>query len=345
MLHAKGFNTNVVTFERDYHSGSVPDRKIKIIGKVAHGNYLCRIIKQLKVIPVIRQEIKKNNLIYAFGSDMGYLSIVARLFIKMPVIIEVGDIREIQVRKNIFGSLFRYIDKLFINRCQLLISTSPAYIEEYYNKMLKVKTRSIVIENKLENECKVHIKRRTTDKITIGYFGLLRCEWSYKILKELAVRYSNKFEIIFAGYSMIPHDINDEIKNINNIKYLGEFKSPEDLPRLYNSIDLAWATYPYPKPNELNWKWARTNRFYECLCFNTPMIVLDGSGDSKFIKKYNLGIAIPLDSDFETINRSNKINDNDIKKWKNNINMIPKESYIYGNEAEVLKNNIMDIIN
>jgi len=345
MLQDLGFNIEVVTFERDYHKGRLPNCNIKSLGKLSHGKYLQRIFKLIKALPILRNAIKKNDIVYASGPDMAYLSLFAGIGLSKPVILEIGDIREIQVVKGLFGDLVRIVDKYLVQKCSLIVSTTPAFIEEYYKKCLNVKIPFLILENKLEKTNEEKVFKNTTNKMRIGYFGLLRSLWSWEVLKNLAILNPNNVEIILAGYPINPKSIIEDSNAINNIMYLGEYKSPNDLSKLYGEVDLIWAVYPDPEVVEKKQRWSqlasRSNRFYESCYFKTPLISLINSADGIEVNKYNIGLLINNQNINDVINKIEQINYKDINYWKTNMENIPKEVFVYTTEMKYLKKAIL----
>lgn len=348
MLQELGFNVEVAAFERDSHNGRLPDCDVKSLGKISHGKYLRRVYKLLKAAPVLRKAIKKTDILYASGPDMAYLAWLSGIGLGKPIVQEVGDIRELQVAKGLKGYLVREIEKFFLKKCSLLVVTAGEFLNEYYRKWLKSDISGLILENKLEKNFNMKVLKNKSNKIRIGYFGLLRCKWSWEVLKELALKYPLKFEIIIAGYPINPKDIIEDANTINNIMYLGEYKSPDDLSRLYGQVDLVWAVYPGPEVVENNQGWAqmicRSNRFYESCYFKTPLISLKNSGDGIEVNKYNIGLIIDNQNINDAIIKIDQISNKDINFWKFNMENVPQDVFIYTTEIEDLKKSILQII-
>ena len=55
MLQQAGFTVEAVAFERDYHTGRMPDCKVESLGRIAHGRYLQRILKMVTALPAMRR--------------------------------------------------------------------------------------------------------------------------------------------------------------------------------------------------------------------------------------------------------------------------------------------------
>ncbi len=346
MLKKLGFEVRVLAFERKYHKGRLPDCEIKSLGKIAHGKYLARILRIIRAIPVLRKSIKACDVVYASGPDMAYMSLFAGLFLKKTLILEVGDIRKIQVNSNMIGIIVRAIDRYFVKKCDLLIVTSPDFYEEYYSKWLKVTIPVVILENKVDDfTCSLSpiINRSiVSSKIKIGYFGLLRCEWTWNVLKRLSE--NDKFQIFIAGYPMISVDFSEEANNNSNIEYFGEYKSPDDLAELYGSVDIVWASYPLQKKHDWNMKWARTNRFYESCFYKKPVICLKNTSDSKRVKHLNIGLVLQSSEVEYIVNKIGEVTEQMLDTWNTNIRSLDESIYIYSEkEMSELKSKIVDL--
>lgn len=354
MLQQVGFSVEAVAFERDYHSGRMPDCPVESLGKIAHGRYLQRILKIVAALPAMRRAIRRNDIVYASGQDVAFMALIAGLGLGKPVVLEVGDIRELQVASGLKGRIVRTIDKHFVNACSLLVATAPGFIDTYYRQWLKASVPAMVIENKLESSfAEETISKEITNPLKgrslvdrplrIGYFGLLRCDWSWQVLEEFAMARPQGVEIVLAGYPMKPIDLPERSEKLSNVEFLGEFRSPHDLATLYGKVDLVWGCYPYPNPGDWNWRWARTNRFYESCFFQKPIISLARSGDASDVKRYNIGLIIKDQDVQKVVDKLCNIKAEDLETWKHNMAKLPREVYIYTTETNELKNTLKGI--
>jgi succinoglycan biosynthesis protein ExoL len=353
MIKKAGYYVDAITFDRKEHKGRVPDCEINTLAEIEDGKYVKRFFIMLMVIKKIREKIRKTDLIYAAGGDIALIIHIANFGLKRKVIMEVSDIREIQTDDTYKGDVYRIIDKIIAKKSSAIIATAPGFINEYYKKWLNVKKKSLIIENKLDYEIK-GIKfcedyKRGEDlllrkKIKIGYFGILRCKKTLEILHTIAETNKDNIEIVIAGTPTAIVGYMQNIKISNNLKYLGPFKSPDDLPCLYNQIDLVWACYPFPEKKSWNWRWARTNRYYECCYFKKPMIVLEESGDADDVRMYDIGKIIYNDDVRHIVKQINEITINDIIKWESNMKKLRKDIYLYTDEGDRLKKIIKELL-
>ena len=302
MLQQSGLQVKAVAFERKFHKGRMPSCPVETIGQIEHGRYFSRVLKMALAIPSIRRAMRSLGLVYASGLDMALLCLVAGLGLGRPVVLEIGDIRDIQTSKGFTGWLMRWVDKKVVDACSLLVATAPDFVDVYYRQWIGTNTPSVIIENKLD----VGLRQLDHDggslqhpsdsslnvgRIRIGYFGLLRWANSWETLRALAVACPDSVEIIIAGHVIEPNDLPRQIEAFANVEYRGEYKSPDDLPRLFNSVDLIWAVYPEIGPADWNLKWARTNRFYESCYFKKPIISRNGCKDAAEVRRLNIGLT------------------------------------------------------
>lgn len=355
ILQDENFDVEVLAFERDYHTGRMPNCKIQSLGRIQNRAYLKRFFKILFAMPKLRSAMKHNQVIYASGQDMALMAYIAGLGLNKPIVLEVGDIVNLQLANNFLGKVVRKIEKFFVSRYALLVVISEGFLEVYYRNWLNVKIKAQVIENKLEHSfyenyadriekldnSNLPLKNRP---LRIGYFGLLRDEWSWQVLERLAVLKPNSFEIVFAGYVIDPSDLPERVKHYKNMKYMGEYKSPNGLPELYNSVDMVWACYPKIGDNDWNLKWGRPNRFFESCFFNKPTFARDGAHFANDVRKYNIGKVIKNYQLDKVVEEILSIDFGQIQSWSSNLSQLPREVYLYSNENKLLADNIKSLI-
>ena len=82
---------------------------------------------------------------------MALAGIVAGIGLGRPMVLEVGDIRRVQITKGWKGTLARSLDRFIARRSRLLVVTAPdAFVDGYYRARLQEEIPSLVVENKLD---------------------------------------------------------------------------------------------------------------------------------------------------------------------------------------------------
>lgn len=351
MLQDEGFEVEALAFERKYHKGRMPDCHVTKLGVIEHGNYIARLLKFIKVLPVVRSGILRNDFIYASGQDMAFLGYLAGLWLGKPIAMEVGDLTSIQTASGLKGKVFRMFDAWLTSRYSLLVVISEGFLNTYYRKWLRVKTIGLVLQNKLEggpfmsNKADLpalHVDDHfASDRaLKIGYFGLLRDYWSWQILTTLAAQHPKRFEVVLAGLPINPANIFELATNFPNVTYLGEYRSPEDLPSLYQQVDMIWACYPEIKIDDWNLRWGRPNRFYESCFFKKPCFAREGSLFADDVKRYNIGCLIRDIDVQKVVDQIAATAHKHFKEWHESMLKLPQDVYLYTNEGRDLANEI-----
>lgn len=342
-LESLGVKSVVYAFEREnFYKGTKERRQYKSLGNIQRENYKKRLFPIIKSVLIIRKEIKEIDVVYTFGLDTFIIGWLATLFKrnKPKFVYEVGDIRAVFTKKGLISKFFRNAEKFILKRTDLLVVTSEAYIHGYFKGIQRFnKLNYHVIENKPElglDVANVNIQKKVNGKIRIGYFGVLRCPRSLEILKELIKRHGDKFELYIRGIVAEGKDIINELRVMDNVKIEGEYKVPDDLPSMYNEIDIIWACYPYKGKEVGNWMWAKTTRFYEACYFKKPMITLEGTQDSHYVKEKGIGIVLDLSNIDSSVESLSKLTLQQIEEMVKCYSKVPIDVYTYGNEHEEL---------
>lgn len=346
LINAEGINCSVLAYERNQYPGKVLPFDFISLGTIKHGAYVYRLLKLFHSVIQVRKNIRFAHYIYAFGLDMVLLGWIASFFNgrKIPIVYEVGDIREVFLKSGLIGKVARRIDRFFSKQSKIIVVTSSAFAKEYFINRLRISgVRIFEIENKLDksilHKSSISPHTQNNNQMIIGYYGVIRCQRSWTILKEIIQKSNGKIALDVRGVPVnIPTFIEDCAK-IENINYYGSYISPDDLPKMYNSIDLVWVVGLHGNDNHL---WAKRCRFYEAGLFKKPMIGQIGSMDGKIIEKYGLGMVFDFKIKEEVIHGINSIKFQQLEEWTKNINRMPEDSFVYTNEhtklVKIMKN-------
>lgn len=360
MLQEAGLTVEALAFERDYHQGRMPSCSVTSLGRIPHGQYLRRVLRLLAALPVFRRALRRSDVAYASGADMALAGLVAGIGLGRPMVLEVGDIRAIQVAPGWKGALMRALDRWIARRSGLLVVTAPGFADGYYRDRLRVAIPSLVIENKLDAQVMpahdvasaaksppLRAADGTRRPIRVGYFGVLRCDWSWNLLEAMATRHPDEITLVVAGYPMSPPDLVERAKALPNATYLGQYRSPQDLPSMYERVDVVWMCYPDPSLRDPEWRWAqeicRSNRFYESCYFRTPTIALAQGADGVEVARLGIGLVLRDPADASIIEAIRAISDADLDAWRERLAALPRAIFIYTDESERLGRAVMDL--
>ena len=333
-----GASVKILAFERVFYPAKALRNKHISLGKIQHGNYFSRLKHILSAVLKVRSEIKESDILYVFDFDMMLLGLLASFGLRTKIICEVGDVHNILLAKGLVPAVLRIIEKIIIRKIDLLVVTSEAYVNGYYKGILGItRLNYFVLENKVDSNQMGRVTKEPAiknDSIVIGYFGGLQCADSWKVLKHVVKESKGKILLYVRGLSYaFQSDLEKDAASINGIEYGGPYVNPDELPEIYNKVDVVWAAHHHGKANIL---WARANRFYESCYFRKPMIAQLDTEDGRIVDGLNIGVCIDLEKISESVEKILNIAHADFSKWHDNLSLLPEKVYTYSNEYRKL---------
>ena len=347
MLRAAGFAVEVVAFARDYDAGRAANLPVEVVGHLRNVRYLGRIGALLKAVPTVRRAIRRNQLVYAFNSDIGALAVLASRGTGAQVAVEIADIVPAQLAHGV-GHAVRLLERVALRRAGLLVLTTGGYLP-HYRRRLKVCTPAIVVENKLDAAYAAAIRPAAAPPpataprdrpLRIGWFGVLREPWSLKALDALTRQAPERFRAVLAGsfdnrLTELGIDAESFERVIGNpaIQYLGGYTSPEDLAGLYAQVDMVMDCYRTTPPHA----WSQTNKYYEACLFAKPLIARAGTHDAEQIARRGLGLVVTAATPEGAASEVAAVTAEDWLAWRANLAALPRASYALVDEVAALR--------
>lgn len=347
MLADQGMSVRVYAFTREWNTKHSNSRDVEVIdlGPIVSGTHIGRVWKVFKAIRVIRN-IEENELppalCYAFGLDAAV--ILQNSFRQpVPLVYEVGDIRNSLPITSVTSRMIYELERYIVRRAAALVITSPAFLHSYYHEMApNVAAKTVVVENKLPSEVLARFARPTTFNprfpIRIGVVGLFRYPDTLLPLVDAVARRSD-YELRLHGDGPLRVILQERSALARNVHYCGPFKNPDDLPRVYEDIDINYVVYDN---KEFNVRLALPNKLYESIFFGRPMVVASNTELAKRVEEFGIGIAVnPMEPGFaerllDTLTRDN------LRKWSASALALPLGMVIQ-DEEEILTKLLMAI--
>lgn len=282
-LFRKNFRLTVFYFLRNKYTVNIKNYAAESveIGVAKDGNYGSRVFLLLKLWLLLWKS--SSELVYCTGPDQALIAILAR----KKVYLELGDLYQLDGR----GKWFAALDGFFCHKLAGLILTSPYYLSAYYAKKYpQIVAKTIVIENKLPLWMKAEVdsfrmllpKKKRGERIRIGVIGNFVFRKPLEALAELLKRRSD-IELHAYGDGLI-----SIFEGLPNFTYHGTFRSPEDLPKIYASIDVNYILYDAGNNNV---KLALPNKLYESIAFGCPIICSEDVSLGSLVQENGYGIA------------------------------------------------------
>ncbi|MBC7767585.1 MAG: glycosyl transferase [Phycisphaerales bacterium] len=276
------------------------------LGETRDADFTQRIGALIQAQPVLRARrdaLKRAELYYARNLDMLALAHWARRMSgsTAKLIYECLDVHRFMTRTDALGATMRGVERHLLADVELVVVSSPAFVQEYFDARHPGRVRSVLVENRLPPG--FHYGPRPieppprTGPIRIGWFGNLRCRRSFGLLLDLAERFPDRIELSFRGAPARTEidDFEARIADLANVSFGGRYSWPEGLARIYAAVDLVWAgDFHDPGANS---KWLLPNRLYEGGYYCAPPIAPADSETGRWIEAQGAGftLAEPLE--------------------------------------------------
>lgn len=299
-LQVLGFTFRRLKFNRDYR----PDWDNVDLGTTADRQYLRRLGMLLRAGWTMvrkRRELRESDIIYARNIDMALLALWGKLVSgsRAPLVYEVLDVNRVFSLPGLKGAVARWVERQVLERSRLLVVSSPAFISEYFDKVQGFRGDWFLLENKI---CAAQLpdaprfepsRPAPGEPWVIGWFGTMRCVRSLSLLTQIADALPDKVRIDLRGF---PTETGLErflqiIADHPNMVYGGEFKSPQDLDRLYGGVHLAWC-FDYHDA-DANSRWLLPNRLYDAAYHAVPQLAAAGTYTGRRVEEQGLGWTFP----------------------------------------------------
>tara|TARA_A100001391_G_scaffold188957_2_gene159970 strand:+ start:46181 stop:47230 length:1050 start_codon:yes stop_codon:yes gene_type:complete len=226
--------------------------------------------------------------------NLEQLAIARAIVGQRPLVYECLDIHRSLVGQGMGGRLVRAVEGALLPRCDLLITSSPAFLRNHFDhRPLKAPAR--LVENKLlpaAGEAPPPVERRApAPPYVVGWFGMLRCKRTLAFLQQLVRRGEGAIEVLIAGKPSPAEfpDFEGEVGATPGMTYVGPY-SYADLSDLYGRCDFAWSIDWFEEG--LNSKWLLPNRLYEAIAFGAIPIALGDVEVGHWLERHSAGLIV-----------------------------------------------------
>lgn len=289
-----GYCVSVYGFKRS--GEQIPDTlpySVNVLAEIKSRNYFSRLSTYYKCFKRLK-DICKGKLCFYSSLD---IAMFCRRMIDAPYIYEICDITEMTVRQPIQNFLIRENIKS-IEKSNITILTSQGFLDFFG---LNMSTKVVLLPNKISKGCPeiANLQRQfkaNGKALKIGYVGSVRFETIYNFISACCNYPDIEIHIYGVFAKADPYGVMTEtlVSEYPNIFYHGKFKNPEDLPNIYEDIDMLLCTYT---PSDRNVLYAEPNKFYEALYFKCPIIVSKNVFLGDKVAAMNVGYAIDATSE------------------------------------------------
>lgn len=325
-----GYEVDVYGFEKTGEEGyALPSNfNITTIGSFSRSqSYFARLKVYYKSMkPLFRKYKRQDVVFYYFFFN---IALAARLLSKRAYIYEESDMPYTSFRNKLKRSFFSWIDKRIIKKSLLTVMTSEGFIDYHFGE--KRPHNIVVVPNRVNPlllQMPYKPKEPDINHLSFAFVGGFR----YRSVVNFATVIAENFpQHEFNVYGIIlSHE--DELKSLcekySNIHFYGKFQNPNDLPSIYEKIDLVLASYD---ASYINAQYAEPNKMYEAMFFHTPIIVSSNTFLAKKVTRLDIGYHINALDKQEIIAFVNGLTAQSINHKIKVMNALPKEFAINRN--------------
>ncbi|MFB9949550.1 glycosyltransferase [Rhizobium puerariae] len=304
-LKAGGAGVTVAGFKRGANVlADEHDVTTTVLGRTADARFAQRIGAVVGARMTLRRRlaaIRRPDVIIARNLEtLALAGQAASLFGgDIPVVYECLDIHRLLLDEGVKGRLMRQAQRYFGSRASLLITSSPAFVENFFKPRSGLDMPVLLLENKvlaLKPELVSTFPAPRPPKADrpwrIGWFGAIRCRKSLDILTEFAARMDGKVEIVLRGRPAHSEfdDFHATVNTAPHVEFHGAYRNPEDLAAIYQDVHFTWAIDFFEEG--LNSSWLLPNRLYEGGLHGAVPIALSGTETGRFVGNRDIGVTI-----------------------------------------------------
>ena len=222
-----------------------------------------------------------------------------------PIAYECLDIHRLLLRQDGIGRAMRAAEAHFGRRVQILVTSSPAFVEHYFKPLSGIRAPVCLLENRVLEvdgtaETRAPDAKPDGHPWRIGWFGAIRCRKSLALLSEFTRRMEGRFEVVLRGRPARSEftDFDALVAREPFIRFEGPYRNPEDLAAIYADVHFAWAIDFFEEGQ--NSRWLLPNRLYEGCRHGVLPIMLEGTETACHAGRLGVGISL-ADARIETL--------------------------------------------
>jgi succinoglycan biosynthesis protein ExoL len=267
----------------------------------ADARYWQRLRALLGALPALfahRLWLRRASVFYARNIDQLVLTMLARWMSgnRAPVAYEVLDIQPALMGRGLSAVLLRFIERLCLRHVRLLVLSSPGFHRAYFSMVQKYRGEWFLMENKLHAPiaAAAEIRARPFEHDgrrpwVVGYFGLIRGEATFELMRRLAARLGDKVVFKFRGILTTVDEAHFKaaLARHPNMVFGGAYRPHDELPSLYGDVDFAWALDL--ENTDHNSRWLLPCRFYEAGHFGVPCLAVHGFEFGALVEEHRIG--------------------------------------------------------
>ncbi|MEZ2328396.1 glycosyl transferase family 1 [Mesorhizobium sp. RCC_202] len=217
----------------------------------------------------------------------------------VPIVYECLDIHRLVLRNDFVGRTLRGAERHLARDVKLLVTSSPAFIANYFEPFGQIDAPVELIENKYFDTAPIAAAaffeddRPLAPPWRIGWFGALRCRRSLELLADFTRRQNGRFVVVLRGRPALSEfpDFHGFVDAEPWLSFGGPYRNPEDMAAIYREVHFSWAIDFFEAGQ--NSEWLLPNRLYEGCRFGAVPISMADTETGRFLKERDIGVLLP----------------------------------------------------
>lgn len=303
MLEAGGATVTLAGFRRgvapDHVDGAAPIE----LGRTEDGRFTQRLASVAAAAVSLGGKLRnvpRPDVIIGRNLEMLALANRARAFFggDVPLVYECLDIHRLLLDPGPVGKAMRGAERRFGRDVALLITSSPAFVRDYFVRFGQSDAPVVLLANKvLELDASQASGAELAlpddgEPWRIGWFGALRCRKSLELLAAFTRQADGRFEVVLRGRPAYREfaDFDGFVAAEPHIRFAGPYRNPDDLAAIYGDVHFCWAIDFFEEG--LNSSWLLPNRLYEGCRYGAVPIAMKGTETARFLVERQLGLLL-----------------------------------------------------
>jgi succinoglycan biosynthesis protein ExoL len=304
MFHAAGAEVRLLGFCR----GPVPRDVEGIVpvplGQTSDAKMIHRAGAVLRAATRLRQwapAFAGTDAVMARQLETLVLAALARAIYarRATLVFECLDIHRLMSGNGIASTVLRAIEGRLLRMCQGLVVSSPDFIRAHFARAYFHLPPVTLLENKVlasERGDPSDAARPAGPPWRIGWYGIIRCAASLRLLAALATTHPGEVEVVIRGRvarTAVP-DFDAIVAATPGLSFGGPYDRTHDLPALYGGVHFAWAVDFFEAGS--NSDWLLPNRLYEAGLFGAVPIAVADVATGAWLARHHAGALLEADA-------------------------------------------------
>lgn len=254
-------------------------------------SYAWNINKSIKNMKLSKPDFIIGSTVHPFAAFIA--SKLAKEY-NIPFIFEIRDLwpqtfidMNLWKKNSLKSLLFKYIEKITVNRSSRIIVLSPLTINYLVKEYNYLKENILLLPNGINDNFIIPIKQFIKDKVNITYLGGIDKVHGLEFLIDLAFHLKGEnIEFIIYGDGKERKELENmkSTKNLDNVQFRGS------VPKSKVSETLADANLLFVSTS--NVLYGSENKLYEYMATGKPIIVATTGQHNNPIKNIKCGISL-----------------------------------------------------